>query len=45
MPHAPKARQVPLIREGLALTGQAEEPIPADGQFRGGTNAVGYVSD
>jgi hypothetical protein len=45
MPHAPKARLAPLIREGPALTGRAEEPIPADGQSRGGANAVGFMSD
>jgi len=45
MPLAPKARKTPLIREGPALTGRAEEPIPADGQFRGGVNAVGFMSD
>jgi len=41
MPHAPKARQAPLIREGPDLTVRADEPIPADGQSRGGANAVG----
>ena len=41
MPHAPKARQAPLIREGPDLSVRAEEPIPADGQSWGGANAVG----
>jgi hypothetical protein len=36
MPHAPKARQTPLIREGPIFNDRAEEPIPADGQSRGG---------
>jgi len=43
MPHAPKARHAPLIREGPAF-GRADEPIPADGQSRGGANPVGFVS-
>jgi len=39
MPHAPKARQTPLIREGPALSGRADESIPADDQSRGGVNS------
>lgn len=45
MPHAPKARLAPLIREGPAFSGWAEESIPADDQSRGGANAVGFMSD
>jgi hypothetical protein len=45
MPQAPKARQTLLIREGPALSGRAEESIPADDQSRGGVNTVGFMSD
>jgi hypothetical protein len=44
MPHAPKARQAPLIREGPDSSVRAEESIPADDQSRGGANAVGFMS-
>ena len=44
MPQAPKARQTPLIREGPALIGRADEFIPAENQSRGGVNTVGYMS-
>jgi hypothetical protein len=45
LPHAPKARQASLIREGPDFRVRAEESIPADDQSRGDANAVGFMSD